>query len=109
MLAKWPFPADLDWLDNTHRNEYIATLPDSAFWIVIASHVFGAFFAGLIASLVTRKDRFTSGIIAVTILFVMVLIYNFTHEYPGWFLMLDVLLTAVAGFAAASFGRTRRV
>ncbi len=108
-LAKYPFPADLDWTDGNHRDLYIASLPDAAFIIVIASHMLGAFLAGLIASLVCRYDRFSTGIIAALLIFAFVLVANFTHEYPKLYMMIDVLLTAVAGFAGAAFGRQRVV
>ena len=108
-LAKYPFPEDLDWLNGEHRNQYIAALPDAAFIIVIASHMLGAFLAGLIASLITRKDKFVVGVLAALILFVLVLVANFTHEYPKLYMMLDVLLTAVAGFSGAAFGAKRVV
>jgi len=108
-LAKYPFPDKLDWLDTAHRNEYIASLPDAAFLIVIGSHILGAFLAGLIAALITRKDKFTIGILAVLFIFAFVLVANFTHEYPKLYMMFDVLLTGVAGFAGAAFGRKRIV
>jgi len=108
-LAKYPFPDTLDWTDSAHRNEYIAALPDAAFLIVIASHMLGAFLAGLIASLISRKDRFAIGIVAGLLLFTFVLIANFTHEYPKLYMMSDILLTAVAGFVGAAFGMRRVV
>lgn len=108
-LAKYPFPEQLDWLDNMHRNEYISSLPDAAFWIVICSHLISAFIAGLLASLISRKDRFTVGIVAALCLFTFVLVANFYHDYPVWYLMIDTLVTAIAGFAGAAFGRQRVV
>lgn len=108
-LAKYPFPSNLDWKNILDRNQYIASLPDAAFVIIIASHLIGAFLAGLISSLVSRKDRFTVGIVSVLLIFVFVLIVNFTHEYPKIYMMIDVLLTAVAGFFGAAFGKKRVV
>lgn len=108
-LAKYPFPENLDWTDTLDRNTYIASLPDAAFLIVIGSHILGAFLTGLIASLITRKDRFTIGIIAGLLLFAFVLVANFTHEYPKLYMMSDVLLTAISGFSGAAFGMKRVV
>jgi len=83
--------------------------PDAAFIIVIVSHVVAVFLTGMIASLISRKDRFTVGIIAALLLFAFILVENFTFEYPKIYMMVDVLLTAVFGFAGASFGRNRIV
>lgn len=108
-LARYPFPEGLDWLDSVHRNQYIATLPDAAFWMTIISQMLSAFLAGLITALIAIKDRFGTGLISVFFLFAFVLIANFTHEYPTWFMMMSVLCTAIGGFVGAAIGNRRVV
>lgn len=108
-LAYYEFPDDLTWFNPEDMNTYFESLPDSAFILLISSHIVGAFLASLIASLISIKNRFGVGIIAGSIIFVFILVVNFTFEFPVLYLMIDILLSAVAAFAGASFGQGRNV
>lgn len=108
-LAYYEFPENLEWFNPEDMNTYFESLPDSAFILLISSHIVGAFLASLIASLISIKNRFAVGIIAGAIIFTFILVVNFTFEFPVLYLMIDTLLSAVAAFAGASFGQGRDV
>lgn len=108
-LSYYEFPEDLTWFNPDDMSTYIESLPDSAFILIISSHIVGAFLASLIASLIAVKNRFAVGIIAGSIIFAVIVVSNFTFEFPVLYLMIDTLLSAVAAFAGASFGQGRDV
>lgn len=108
-LAYYEFPKELTWFNPEDMKTYVESLPDSAFILLISSHVVGAFLTSLIASLISIKTRFADGIIAGSIVFVFILVSNFTFDFPVLYLMIDTLLSAVAAFAGASFGQGRDV
>ena len=108
-LAYYGFPEDLTWSDPEDMATYLKSLPDGAFILLISSHIVGAFLTSLIASLISIKTRFADGIIAGTIIFVFIVVFNFTFDFPVLYLMIDTLLSAVAAFAGASFGQGRDV
>lgn len=108
-LAYYEFPDDLTWSVKEDMNTYVDSLPDSAFILLISSHIVGAFLTSLIASLISIKTRFSDGIIAGTIVFVTILVFNFTFDFPKLYLMIDILLSAIAAFAGAVFGQGRDV
>ncbi|MEM9546471.1 MAG: hypothetical protein AAGA77_10895 [Bacteroidota bacterium] len=108
-LTYYEFPDDLIWSNPEDMKTYLDSLPDAAFILLISSHIVGAFLTSLIASLISVKTRFADGIIAGAIIFVIILISNFTFDFPVLYLMIDTLLSAVAAFAGASFGQGRDV
>lgn len=109
ILSYYPFPDQLTWKDSTDMNMYFNGLPDAAFIMIIASHVLGALFGTLITSLISKQSRFTNGIITGSIIFSIVLVINFTYDFPVIFLMIDTFLTAIAAFTGSVFGKGRKV
>jgi len=109
VLSYYEFPEELTWSNPDDMNTYVESLPDGAFIMLISSHIVGAFLTSLIASLISIKTRFADGIIAGAIIFVIIIVFNFTFEFPVLYLMIDTLLSAVAAFAGASFGQGRDV
>ncbi len=109
VLSYYEFPDELTWFNPEDMNTYVESLPDGAFILLIASHIVGAFLTSLIASLISINARFADGIIAGTIIFVFIVVFNFTFDFPVLYLMIDTLLSAVAAFAGASFGQGRDV
>jgi len=105
----YEFPDELNWSNPDDMNTYLQSLPDSAFILLVSSHVVGAFLTSLIASLISVKTRFSDGIIAGAIIFAVIIVSNFTFDFPILYLMSDTLLSAVAAFAGASFGQGRDV
>lgn len=108
-LSYYEFPEELTWSNPEDMNTYVESLPDGAFILLISSHIVGAFLTSLLASLISVKTRFADGIIAGAIIFVFIIVFNFTFEFPVLYLMIDTLLSAVAAFAGASFGQGRDV
>lgn len=108
-LSYYEFPDDLTWFDPEDMNTYVDSLPDAAFILLISSHVVGAFLTSLLASLISVKTRFADGIIAGALIFVFIIVSNFTFDFPVLYLMIDTLLSAVVAFAGASFGQGRDV
>lgn len=108
-LTYYEFPEELTWSNPEDMKTYLESLPDAAFILLISSHIVGAFLAALISSLISLKTRFADGIIAGAIIFVIIIVSNFTFDFPVLYLMSDTLLSAVAGFAGASFGQGRDV
>ena len=109
VLTYYEFPEELTWSNPEDMNTYVNSLPDGAFALLIGSHIVGAFLSSLIASLISIKTRFTDGIIAGTIVFVVIVVFNFTFDFPVLYLMIDTLLSAVAAFGGAAFGQARNV
>lgn len=108
-LTYYEFPGDLTWFNPEDMNTYFKSLPDSAFILLISSHIIGSFLTSLITSLIAIKNRFAMGIIAGSVIFVFIVVVNFTFEFPVLYVMSDTLLSAVAAFAGASFGQGRDV
>ena len=108
-LTYYPFPEDLTWLEKIDMNQYLKSLPDGAFIVIITSHVLGAFSGALIAALISLKTRFTTGIITGAIIFIVVIIFNFSFDFPVIYLMISTLLTALAGFGGSIVGNGRKV
>lgn len=109
IMAKYPFPENLDYSEVTDLVKYYQDLPDAGYVMIIISHLIGAFGASLFASLVARKGRFTMGIIAGFAIFCFILVRDFWIDYPKLYLMIDVLLVGVTAFAGAAFGQGREV
>lgn len=109
IFSYYPFPEQFTWKDSADMNTYFNGLPDAAFIMIIASHVFGALLGTLITSLISKKTRFTNGIITGSIIFAIVFVVNFTYDFPVLYLMIDTLVTAIAAFTGAGIGHKRKV
>jgi serine protease inhibitor len=84
-------------------------LPAKFYVIVAISHAAGAFAAGLISSLVNESGRMAAGMTALTILFVLVMVFLFTYDFPVWFVITDTVATAILGFLGVVIGSARSV
>ena len=109
VFSYFPFPQELDWTNKQDMSVYFKGLPDAAFIMIIASHAVATFVGGLISALIAKSGRMSSGIIAGAILFAFILAVNFTFEFPVVYLTTDTLLTAIAAFLGAIFGKGRKV
>ncbi len=105
----YPFPLDLNTDDQAAMVTWMSSLPNKAFIIVAISHGLAAFISGLISSLVSGQNRTTTGMITISIIFIAVMIYLFTYNFPVWFVVTDTVLTAVLGFAGVMVGSARYV
>ena len=103
----YPQPADIDLKNRSEKIAWTSSLPDNAFIIIAISHGIGSFAAGLIAGLVAGRSRMSTGMIAMSIIFMVVMIYLFTYNFPVWFVISDTAATAILGFAGAVVGSSR--
>ncbi|MBK8349962.1 MAG: hypothetical protein IPL08_21000 [Saprospiraceae bacterium] len=105
----YPLPVGFDYTNRENLLQYMNNLPNQAYIIITVSHAIAAFAAGLISSLVSDYSRITTGIIAWSIVFIFVMVYLFTYEFPTWFVITDTLVTGVVGFLGAIIGSARYV
>lgn len=103
----YPLPPNLDIDDKKTLIQWTSTLPDQAFVIIAISHGIAAFASGLIASLVVGRSRMSTGIITMSAVFLLVMVYLFTYNFPTWFVITDTIATAILGFAGAVTGSGR--
>jgi len=83
-------------------------IPDGFNWFIIASHVIGAFAAGLIAALISKKKRFTLGMSVSLVILAFTAYYNYSHQFPDWARLADTILTAIGGALGSLLGSRGR-
>jgi len=105
----YPTPADLDYSSKSAVDQWFATLPDKAFWIIAVSHCLAAFAAGLISALVSEGHRIIYGITSFFVIFISVVVYLFTYSLPTWFVVTDTISTALLGFSGVVLGSKRMI
>jgi len=103
----YPQPPIPDDADSDFIKIWMSKLPTKAFVIIAISHGFASFAAGLISSLTAGSSRMIFGMIAILIVFIAVMIYLFSYFFPGWFVITDTVVTAVAGFSGVLIGSAR--
>ncbi|MFZ1705513.1 MAG: hypothetical protein WAT79_14285 [Saprospiraceae bacterium] len=103
----YPTPPDLNFEDTSKVDEWFSSLPSKAFLIIAISHALGSFSAGLISSLVSGLNRYIFGLISVCVIFVTVIIFLFTYNFPTWFVITDTVATAILGFFGVILGGSR--
>ncbi len=105
----YPFPLDINHGDQTAISSWMSNLPNTAFIIVAISHGLAAFVSGLISSLVSGQSRMAIGVITISIIFIAVMVYLFTYNFPVWFVVTDTVVTALLGFMGVVVGSARYV
>jgi hypothetical protein len=105
----YPTPRGLDFAQKDLVLAWMETLPPKAFLISAIAHGLAAFCAGFIASLTAGSGRMATGIIAASVIFILVMIYLFTYYFPTWFVLTDTIVTSILGFAGVVIGSARIV
>lgn len=105
----FPLPPEIDTSNKMTLGVWMSGLPAKYYLIVAISHAIGAFAAGLISSLVNDFGRMAAGMTALTILFVLVMVYLFTYDFPVWFVITDTVATVILGFTGVIIGSSRTV
>ena len=100
MIAKNMYPISSE-LSADQVREALSAMPVGFYWFLIASHMVGAFGAGLLAALINKKNRIRLGMVAVAVILVYTFISNFNNPYPGWAKAADVSLAAISGLIGA--------
>ena len=105
----YPIPLDINHDDQIAISSWMSNLPNTAFIIVAISHGLAAFVSGLISSLVSGQSRMAIGVITISIIFIAVMVYLFTYNFPVWFVVTDTVVTALLGFMGVVMGSARYV
>lgn len=105
----YPMPLDLDTTDMAKMTEYIKSLPNAAFTLVIVAHAIGALVAGLVAGMVAKTGRMNVGLIAAAIMLVFTILNYIFIPHPTWVPIVDVIATVIGGVIGAKIGATRVV
>lgn len=105
----YPPPADLDFSNHEAVKAHIATMPNTAFFLVLASWLAGPLAGTFVASLISRQ-RLVMAII-VGALFCLSSVYNLNAiPHPDWMWLPGVLagpVGAIVGAAITPRGRAR--
>ena len=105
----YPQPVIPDDADADFLKRWMSQLPTKAFVVIAISHGLASFAAGLISSLTAGIYRMTFGMIAMMIVFIGVMIYLFSYNFPGWFVITDTIVTAIIGFSGVVIGSARYI
>ncbi|MBK8390585.1 MAG: hypothetical protein IPL23_15435 [Saprospiraceae bacterium] len=103
----YPNPEYLDPMDADKMNLFINSLPDNAFIIKALTHIIACFAAGLVGALISRPFKIQSGIIAAILIYILVIYRDFRFVYPTAYVVSDLALCAIIGFAAVMIGSNR--
>jgi hypothetical protein len=91
-------------LTEQQIQEAMSKMPVGYYWFNIASHIIGAFGAGLVAALINKKYKLKLGIVAALVILVLTFIMNYNSSFPNWVKASDVSLTILAGAIGALIG-----
>lgn len=105
----YPWPPSMDLSNKKMVAEWMSKLPKNAFYIIAISHSIASFSAGLISSLVAGSHRIKTGIMAICILLVIIVMYLFNYHFPLWFKVTDIISVCVLGSAGITIGSARYV
>lgn len=108
-LSLYPIPTDLDMNNKLAVDEYIHSLPYSAFVMIVFAYALGTFLASFIAGMVARRNRFWFGVIAgaAMLAYAAYKVFNVTH--PALISSLILSLSLLAGLLGARLGASRNV
>lgn len=105
----YPYPSDIDLSDRTSFQSFIQMLPTKAYVIKILFNCMSVITAGLVASIIGKKLRFQSGLLAGLPFLVYFIVHDFTYTYPTFFVVTDICLSALLGFIAIYYGGSRNI
>lgn len=91
-------------LTEQQIQEVMSKMPVGYYWFNIASHIIGAFGAGLVAAIINKKHKLKIGIVAALVILTLTFIMNYNSTFPNWVKASDVSLTILAGAIGALIG-----
>lgn len=103
----FPYPVGLDSTQPESVTHWMSSLSSKAYIILGVSHVLAIFLAGFISALVAGSSRMTVGIVTILCVFIFVVTYLFTYNFPTWFVVTDTALSAIGGFGGVVLGSQR--
>jgi hypothetical protein len=96
----YPPPANLNTNDPQAMADYMATMPDSAFLLVLLSQIGGAFGGGFVAALIAKRGKILhAAVVGVISLLAGVVNLLMLPKHPLWFMIADSLLYIPAACA----------
>lgn len=103
----YPTPDEINASNVEVMNAFIQQLPDNAFIIKALTHIVACFAAGLVAALVSRPYKIQAGIISTLLIYTLVIFRDFRFTYPTVYVVSDLAICAIVGFAAVMIGSNR--
>jgi len=100
----FPMPANLNWEDQDAMAAYIATMPDSAFLLVLLSHALGPLGGGCVAALIAKRGKVLHALVVGLFFFIGGL--ENLREYPRqplWVKIADPAMYLPVALAAGWF------
>lgn len=109
MIFNGMYPTPMGEISKAEMNIYLSKLPLQAYIIKVCMHCLSCLAGGLVASLVTPKFKYQSGIITL-VLVLCVFVYRDTmYEYPSIYVVTDLSVCCILGFAGIMMGGNRKV
>jgi hypothetical protein len=94
----YPVEKNLSTEDLSHA---LGSMPEGFYFFIISSHIVGAFAAGIIPAIISKKYKSSWGLFAAMIILAITAYYNYTNLNPDWVKLLDISTTALAGYIGA--------
>jgi len=100
----YPPPEGMLTQDVEALESYFLSLPMYSRYIITLAHVLGAFVGAYVAAKLADKHKFYMGCIVGIIFLVASVSHNREFLCPGWMIVLDMFLTALATYLASKIG-----
>jgi hypothetical protein len=81
----YPAPANTDFYDSDSLAQYIKLLPLNAFILFLINYAICSFLAGIISTLVAKRESIRPPLVVGFVLTLSGLYYIFTMPQPGWY------------------------
>lgn len=107
LMGLYPIPESVENGNLEAMNLFIAGLSDGAFIIKASTHIIACFASGLVASIVSKPYKYQAGVVAAVMVFMLVVFRDFRYLYPSAYVVFDLALSAIAGFAGVLLGSNR--
>ena len=95
----FPLPDDLNLQDIEAMKEHVASLPATAFIIVLIAHFIGALFGGLVSAKIAASYQMKVALFVGAFVLIMGLINLFMIPHPIWFMVVDIFMYLPGAYA----------
>jgi hypothetical protein len=82
---KYPPPANTDFYDSDSLARYLKLLPVNAFVLLLVNYIICSFLAGVISTLVAKRESIRPALVVGFVLTLSGLYYIFTMPQPLWY------------------------
>lgn len=80
------------WVRSTHNTLPDMMMPEKAFMLLAVVYIIGSFFAGIIATLVSKRVERTPAMVVGIVLTLAGLFNVFHTSHPGWFVAINLVI-----------------